>query len=70
MTSTDTYLDAPASKRNEMRRFQALSLVVDRDDVHPSEWPMLASRIEKYLADGHTGSDHKVHSIDGGASVR
>lgn len=70
MTPTDTYLDAPPSKRAEMRRFQALSLIVDRDDVHPGDWPVLASKIEKYLLDGRISSETTVHAIDGGASKR
>ena len=70
MTPTDTYLDAPPSKRDEMRRFQALSLVVEREDIHPAEWPSLASKIEKYLADGRAGGESTVHAIDGGMSVR
>ncbi len=68
MTSTDTYLDAPASKRDEMRRFQALSLVVDREDVHPSEWPLLAAKIEKYLQAGAGGGEGNIRSITGGIS--
>ena len=70
MTPTDTYLDAPPSKRDEMRRFQALSLVVEREDIHPSEWPLLASKVEKYLAEGRTMAENTVHAIDGGVSVR
>ena len=70
MTPTDTYLDAPASKRDEMRRFQALSLVVDREDVHPSEWPLLAAKIEKYLQAGGSGGEGNIRSIDGGISKR
>lgn len=66
MTTTDTYLDAPAAKRGEMRRFQALSLVVDRDDIHPSEWPVLAAKIEKYLLDGRVGDEMTLRSIHGG----
>ncbi len=68
MTPTDTYLDSPPSKRNEMRRFQALSLVVDREDVHPSEWPLLAAKIERYLQAGLSNGEGNIRSIDGGTS--
>ena len=68
MTPTDTYLDSPPSKRDEMRRFQALSLVVDREDVHPSEWPLLAGKIEKYLQTGLSSGEGNIRPIDGGFS--
>lgn len=70
MTTTDTYLDAPPSKRSEMRRFQALSLVVEREDVHPSEWPLLAAKIEKYLLEGRAPDEGTLRSIDGGVPTR